>query len=135
MPDVTTVQGVGDADAQAYVDRLVDIDPTETQDWLDSLEYVLNSKGPDRAKYLLSVLEAKARKVGVEIPTAANTPYINTIPVEKQPALPADHQIEFKIRSMIRWNAAAMVLRAGKRATRGSTIKRSAISRNAATAS
>ncbi|MFO0528242.1 MAG: hypothetical protein ACK52A_09100, partial [Planctomycetota bacterium] len=55
-----------------------DIDPIETQEWLDSLHYVINSRGPERAKFLLTLLEARARQEGVDIPRLTNTPYINT---------------------------------------------------------
>jgi len=92
----------------------IDIDAQETQEWIDALKGVIEADGSDRARYLLKELTNAAREAGAQLPYGLNTPYINTIPVEKQPALPADRQIEFKIRSMIRWNAAAMVLRANK---------------------
>jgi pyruvate dehydrogenase E1 component len=91
-----------------------DVDPIETQEWLDSLQYVINSRGPERAKFLLSLLEAKARQEGVEIPKLTNTPYINTIPVEKQPQFPGNREIERRIKSATRWNAMCMVARANK---------------------
>ncbi len=65
-----------------------DIDPVETQEWLDSLQYVINSRGHERAKFLLTLLEARARQEGVDIPRLTNTPYINTIPADRQPAFP-----------------------------------------------
>ncbi|MFT5571920.1 MAG: pyruvate dehydrogenase E1 component [Cryomorphaceae bacterium] len=95
----------------------IDIDAQETQEWVDALQSVIDADGSDRARYLLKELADAARQAGAQLPYGLNTPYINTIPVEKQPALPADRQIEFKIRSMIRWNAAAMVLRANKIST------------------
>ncbi len=91
-----------------------DSDPSETAEWLESLEYVLRSKGPERVKYLLSALERKSRGAGVELPVAMNTPYINTIPAEKQPVYPGNREIERRIKSIIRWNAMAMVVRANK---------------------
>ncbi|HZZ71857.1 MAG TPA: pyruvate dehydrogenase (acetyl-transferring), homodimeric type [Pirellulales bacterium] len=92
----------------------VDADPSETQEWLDSLEYVLESKGPERAAYLLKQLEEKAYLSGVEIPFSATTPYINTIPTNKQPPYPGNREIERRIKSIIRWNAMAMVVRANR---------------------
>ena len=97
-----------------FVEHVEDIDPAETQEWLDSLDYVLNSRGTERAKYLLSVLEQKARRVGVDLPTPMNTPYINTIPFDKQPRFPGNREIERRIKSIIRWNAMAMVTRANR---------------------
>ena len=94
-----------------------DIDQQETQEWIDALESVIEEDGSDRARFLLRKLAEVAHEAGARLPFGLNTPYINTIAVEKQPALPADRQIEFKIRSMIRWNAAAMVLRANKIST------------------
>ena len=94
-----------------------DIDALETQEWINALESVIEADGSDRARFLLRELADVAREAGAQLPYGLNTPYINTIPVEKQPALPADRQLEFKIRSMIRWNAAAMVLRANKIST------------------
>jgi len=92
----------------------VDTDPTETREWLDSLRYVINSRGGDRAAYLLQAIEQEAYRLGVQIPFSATTPYINTIPVEKQPAFPGNREIERRIKSIIRWNAMAMVVRANR---------------------
>jgi pyruvate dehydrogenase E1 component len=114
MADVKTIEGSEETPVEPYVRHVQDIDPAETAEWLDSLEYVLNSKGPDRARYLISVLEHKARREGVELPIAANTPYINTIPANKQPPYPGNREIERRIKSIIRWNAMAMVTRANK---------------------
>lgn len=94
-----------------------DIDAQETQEWIDALKSVIDTDGSERARFLLKELADAARQAGAQLPYGLNTPYINTIPVEDQPALPADRQLEFKIRSMIRWNAAAMVLRANKVST------------------
>ena len=98
-------------DGEAVVNR-ADIDPVETEEWLDSLEYVLESKGPQRVRYLLEMLEHRAHLAGVELPFAANTPYINTIPADEQPPYPGNREIERRIKSIIRWNAMAMVVRA-----------------------
>jgi pyruvate dehydrogenase E1 component len=100
--------------AEALAPQSPDSDPVETGEWLESLEYVLRSKGPERVKFLLSMLEKKARLGGVELPMASNTPYINTIPVAKQPAYPGNRELERRIKSIIRWNAMAMVVRANK---------------------
>lgn len=90
----------------------VDSDPAETAEWLGSLEYVLKSKGPERVKQLFRALETMARKEGVDLPKDLNTPYINTIPASKQPPYPGNREIERRIKSIIRWNAMAMVVRA-----------------------
>jgi pyruvate dehydrogenase E1 component len=92
----------------------VDGDPTETTEWLDSLRYVINSRGPDRAAYLLHAIEQEAYRLGVPIPFSANTPYINTIPADKQPPFPGNRELERRIKSIIRWNAMAMVVRANR---------------------
>ena len=94
-----------------------EIDAQETQEWIDALKSVMEADGSDRARYLLKELTHAAREAGAQLPYGLNTPYINTIPVSDQTTLPADRQIEFSIRSMIRWNAAAMVLRANKVST------------------
>ena len=91
-----------------------EIEKIENLEWLESLDYVLQSAGPQRVAALLERLEAHAHKMGVEIPFSANTPYINTIPVSKQPAYPGNLELERKIRNIIRWNAMAMVVRANK---------------------
>jgi pyruvate dehydrogenase E1 component len=91
-----------------------DVDAAETKEWLDSLESVLQHDGTDRARYILSQLKQKAVRSGVEIPFTANTPYINTIPADKQPPYPGSREIERRIKSLIRWNAMAMVVRANK---------------------
>ncbi|MEJ2614957.1 MAG: hypothetical protein P8Z35_08365 [Ignavibacteriaceae bacterium] len=91
-----------------------EIEEIETREWLYSLDYVLQHGGPERVKDLLHQLQIRAQKFGVEIPFTANTPYINTIPREKQPPYPGDREIERRIKSLIRWNAMAMVVRANK---------------------
>ncbi|HVX61878.1 MAG TPA: pyruvate dehydrogenase (acetyl-transferring), homodimeric type [Pirellulales bacterium] len=89
-----------------------DLDPAETAEWLQSLQYVLEAKGPERVKFLLSVLDEVASRQGVELPFAINTPYVNTISAEQQPVYPGNREIERRIKSIIRWNAMAMVSRA-----------------------
>ncbi len=91
-----------------------DVDPIETQEWIDSLQYVMHSRGPERVRYLLSVLENRAVRDGVPLPVKSNTAYINTIPRHQQPVYPGNREIERRIKSTIRWNAMAMVARANK---------------------
>ena len=91
-----------------------DTDPTETTEWLDSLRYVIKSRGSDRAAYLLHAIEQEAYRLGVSIPFSATTPYINTIPADRQPPYPGNREIERRIKSIIRWNAMAMVVRANR---------------------
>jgi pyruvate dehydrogenase E1 component len=93
---------------------LRDSDPVETQEWRDALGSVVTFEGPDRAHYLLSELVAEARRQGTPVPYSATTPYLNTIPPDKEERHPGDRAIEHRIRSLIRWNAIAIVLRANK---------------------
>jgi pyruvate dehydrogenase E1 component len=95
-------------------DGAPDVDVEETREWIDSLESVLQHDGPDRARFLLTELKHKASTSGVEVPFTANTPYINTIPVSRQPAFPGNRELERRIKSLARWNATAMVVRANK---------------------
>lgn len=115
MSDVikSTTKSIEDAN-ESYITQTVDVDPAETQEWLESLEYIMSTKGEDRAKYLLSVLEARARVEGVDLPIKSNTAYINTIAKHEQPAYPGNREIERRIKSFVRWNAMAMVVRANK---------------------
>jgi len=91
-----------------------DLDPAETREWLESLDAVLEFDGPGRASFLLDELMEEARRNGAPVPYSANTPYLNTIPPQREPPYPGDQVIEHAIRSMIRWNAVAVVLRANK---------------------
>jgi pyruvate dehydrogenase E1 component len=91
-----------------------DTDVAETNEWLDSLNGVLQTSGPDRARFLLTQLKNTANRQGVAIPFTANTPYINTIPADQQPPFPGSREIERRIKSLVRWNAMAMVVRANK---------------------
>ena len=92
-----------------------DIDPIETKEWLDSLNAVIAKDGSNRAHYLLKKLIDKTYKEGSHKPLTRNTPYINTISPEHEVKSPGDQNIERKIRSLIRWNAAAMVVKANKK--------------------
>jgi len=86
----------------------------EKREWLDSLYYVLRSGGPERVEGLLQMLQNEARVAGVDVPFSASTPHINTIPPEKQPPYPGSREIERRIKSLVRWNAMAMVVRANR---------------------
>lgn len=87
-----------------------DPDQAETREWLDALTGVLQSQGPERARFLLTQLQSKAARNGVDIPLS--TPYINTIPPERQARFPGDRDLERRIKNLCRWNALAMVVRA-----------------------
>ena len=91
-----------------------DTDPQETQEWLESLDYALEKHGPDRVRFLLDKLQAHASRTHVELAFDANTPYVNTIPLQEQPQFPGDREIERRIKSLVRWNAMAMVVRANR---------------------
>lgn len=91
-----------------------DLEVIETQEWLESLDYVLHEGGPERVMRLLHELQVHAQQAGVQLPFSANTPYINTIPLEKQPPFPGSREIERRIKSLVRWNAMAMVVRANR---------------------
>ena len=94
-----------------------DIDPQETQEWLDSLDAVLENEGIERAHYLLERLIDKARRSGAYLPYSANTAYLNSIPVQQQERFPGDRAMERRIRSFVRWNAMAMVVQANRLST------------------
>lgn len=90
------------------------LEEIENEEWLYSFDWVLKHGGPKRVIEILQQLQIRAHKAGIEIPFTANTPYINTIPREKQVPFPGDREIERRIKSIIRWNAMAMVVRANK---------------------
>lgn len=92
-----------------------DIDPLETQEWTEALESVLDNEGAERAHFLLEKMVERTRRRGAHLPFDATTAYQNTIPVGKEAKSPGNHEMEHRIRSINRWNAAAMVLRAGKK--------------------
>jgi pyruvate dehydrogenase E1 component len=95
--------------------HLEDVDPFETQEWIEALDAVIEEEGSERAHFLLEKLIDKARRNGAYLPYSATTAYLNTIPVEQEPKMPANHDLERKIRSIIRWNATIMVQRASKK--------------------
>ena len=91
------------------------IEVLETREWLDSLDYVLSQGGPERAGRLLQQLALHARReAGINLPFSATTPYQNTIPSRQQPPFPGSQEMERRIKSLVRWNALAMVVRANK---------------------
>src|SRR5687768_5552083 len=91
-----------------------ELEALETREWLESLDYVLQSGGPARVSRLLRELSDYARSKGVKQPFTANTPYVNTIPAPEQPPFPGSREIERRIKSLVRWNALAMVVKANK---------------------
>jgi pyruvate dehydrogenase E1 component len=91
-----------------------DVDPVETSEWRDALDSVVEFGGADRAGFLLEELMDSARRAGAPVPYSANTPYLNTIPPNAEPAFPGDLALERRIRSVMRWDAVATVLRANK---------------------
>ena len=91
------------------------VEVLETREWLDSLDYVLSQGGPERAGRLLQQLSLHARRAaGVNLPFTATTPYQNTIASRQQPPFPGSQEMERRIKSLVRWNALAMVVRANK---------------------
>jgi pyruvate dehydrogenase E1 component len=99
-----------------FVHQLPDIDPDETQEWLDSFSEVVETRGKPRARFLMSKLLERARELQVGHPATVSTPYVNTIPPEEEPWFPGDEHTERRIRAYIRWNAAVMVVKANKHA-------------------
>ena len=97
------------------VHQLPDIDQSETSEWLDSLDAIIDIKGRSRAHYLLARLMERAREKGVGVPAMVQTDYINSIAPEQEPWFPGDEYIERRIRAFVRWNAVAMVDRANHR--------------------
>jgi pyruvate dehydrogenase E1 component len=93
---------------------LLDADPVETREWLDSLQAVLLHQGGERAAYLIDELTDEAQRAGLAVALNLNTPYVNTIPPEREERASWDRDIEHRIRSIIRWNAVAIILRANK---------------------
>ena len=99
---------------QQLNERVVDLDPRETEEWVESLDQIIDQAGPDRAAFLLERLTEHARNNGAELPTHLNTPYINTISASEEVPYPGDRAVERRIKSLIRWNAMAMVVRQNK---------------------
>ncbi len=96
------------------VDTGEDLNPQETSEWLEALDGVVEEDGPERASYLLDRLTGRAALYGATRPIKLTTPYVNTIPVEEEVPYPGNREIERRIKSLIRWNAMAMVVRANK---------------------
>src|SRR5947209_14839227 len=90
------------------------VDNAEREEWLDALDSVEAFEGLDRVDELLDAVVTSARRKGAKLPFAANTAYVNTIPPEQQPKHPGERKLEMTIRRYVRWNAAAIVLRANK---------------------
>src|SRR4051794_8577672 len=95
--------------------QLPDIDPDETQEWLESLDEMIDERGRDRARYVMLKLLERAREKQVGVPALRSTDYINTIPPEREPWFPGDEDVERRIRAFIRWNAAIMVSDANRK--------------------
>ena len=94
--------------------KVLGIDAQEMQEWIESFDAIVKQEGRESANLLLNQLRARAESLGVGHAFTANTPYINTIPADKQPVFPGDQEIERRIKSLIRWNALAMVVRANR---------------------
>src|SRR5690349_21968454 len=92
-----------------------DPDPQETQDWLDALDGVIAEEGMERAHHLIEALIDKARRAGGHLPYKATTAYLNTIHVNDEARNPGDEELEYRIRSYVRWNAMAIVVKAKER--------------------
>ena len=90
------------------------VEDVEIQEWFESLDSVLEASGPDVAREILERLRAHATVNGIDLPFTANTPYTNTIPLRLEPLFPGDQELERRIKSLIRWNALAMVVRANR---------------------
>jgi pyruvate dehydrogenase E1 component len=99
---------------QKLNERVVDLDPQETAEWVEALDQVIDEAGPDRAAYLLERLTDRAQVNGAELSIRQNTPYVNTIRPEDEVPYPGDRAMERRIKSLIRWNAMAMVVRQNK---------------------
>jgi pyruvate dehydrogenase E1 component len=95
-------------------ERVVDLDPQETAEWMEALDQVIDEAGPDRAAYLLQRLSERAHANGADLPVQLNTPYVNTLRPEEEVPYPGDRAMERRIKSLIRWNAMAMVVRQNK---------------------
>ena len=89
-------------------------DAVEEKEWIESLDWVIKHGGPERVRDLLRALQRRAAEFGISLPYTANTPYVNTIPLREQPRFPGHRAIERRIKSIIRWNAMAMVVRANR---------------------
>ena len=108
QPNLTYIDG--------FVHQLHDSDPTETQEWIDSLDAVVEHHGEVRGRFLMAKLLERSHQRALGVPGSISTPYINTIPVEEEPEYPGDEWLEKRIRRFIRWNAAVMVIKANNEA-------------------
>jgi pyruvate dehydrogenase E1 component len=105
-----------DWQGSGFANQLPDIDPEETQEWLDSLDAVVEAHGKTRGQFLVSKVLERANQLQVGASPTISTPYVNTIPPEREPWFPGDEHVERRIRSYIRWNAAVMVVKANRAA-------------------
>lgn len=101
--------------ASGFVDYLPDSDPSETQEWIESFDAVVQRSGRDRAHFLLGQLLKNSLKDRFHLPQLVQTPYVNTIPAHAEPLFPGDEAMEKRLRRLVRWNAVVMVLRANQR--------------------
>jgi len=92
----------------------MDVEEIERREWLESLDYVIAQGNPQRVRALVEALQERAHAAGIRLPHSGNTPYINTIPADEQPPYPGNRETERRIKSIIRWNAMAMVVRANR---------------------
>jgi pyruvate dehydrogenase E1 component len=99
-----------------FARQLPDTDPTETQEWLESLDAIVATHGKTRAQLLMNRLLQRAKELQIGLPSLVSTPYINTIAAEQEPWFPGDEDMERRIRAVVRWNAMAMVVRANHKA-------------------
>jgi pyruvate dehydrogenase E1 component len=119
VPDETEAENTGDSDVlppaappvihEGLPTQLPDIDPDETNDWIDSFDALIDDRGRERARYVMLRLLERARQKQVGVPALRSTDFINTIPPEREPWFPGDEDIERRIRAFVRWNAAVMV--------------------------
>ena len=100
-----------------FVTKMGDTDPEETREWLEALQAIINNEGVERAHFIIESLVDQARRAGANLPYKANTAYINTIPSHLEARIPGNADLESRIRSYIRWNAMAMVVRANRKST------------------
>src|SRR5690554_4991966 len=87
----------------------------ENHEWIDSIDYIINNEEPERVEEIIELIRDRAAEKGILLKPQINTPYINTIPVSQQEVYPGDRELERKIKSLVRWNAMAMVVQANKK--------------------
>ncbi len=110
-----TTQRIDAEKDQDNRDGVESLDWVETQEWIDAIRDVARSRGPERACRLLESLQIAAQRMGVPLPMTSRTPYVNTIPVDQEPPYPGNIEIEDRVKSIIRWNALAMVVEANSK--------------------